>query len=45
MNFKRILMLALASVLCLCVLCTVACDGGEGEGQSTEASTNAPAQN
>jgi hypothetical protein len=42
MNFKRILMLALASVLCLCLLCTVACDQGEGEEQSTEAETNAP---
>ena len=40
MNFKRILMLALASVLCLCLLCTVACD--QGEEQSTEAETNAP---
>jgi maltose-binding protein MalE len=42
MNFKRILMLALASVLCLCLLCTVACDQGEGEEQSTKAETNAP---
>ena len=42
MNFKRILMLALASVLCLCVLCTVGCDEGEAEQQSTEAATNAP---
>ena len=42
MNFKRILMLALASVLCLCLLCTVACDQGEDEVQSTEAETNAP---
>ena len=42
MNFKRILMLALASVLCVCLLCTVACDQGEGEEQSTKAETNAP---
>jgi hypothetical protein len=42
MNFKRILMLALESVLCLCLLCTVACDQGEGEEQSTKAETNAP---
>ena len=42
MNFKRILMLVLASVLCLCVLCTVACEEGEAEQQSTDAVTNAP---
>ena len=44
MNFKRIFMLALASILCLCVLCTVACDNGADENQSTEAATDAPAE-
>lgn len=44
MNFKRILMLVLASVLCICMLCTVACDNGQGEAQSTETSTDAPLQ-
>ena len=44
MNFKRILMLMLASVLCICTLCMAACDGGEGEGQGTESSADAPAQ-
>lgn len=42
MNFKRIMMLALASVLCLCVLCTVACDNGTTEESTTDAATNAP---
>ncbi len=42
MNFKRIFMLALASILCLCVLCTVACDNGADGEQSTDAATNAP---
>ncbi len=37
MNFKSIILFALASVLCLCVLCTAACDQGAGEGQTTEA--------
>ena len=44
MNFKRILMLMLASVLCACVLSCVACDNGQGEEQSTETSTDAPLQ-
>lgn len=42
MNFKRILMLALASVLCLCVLSLVACDNGSGDEQTTAAATDAP---
>ena len=44
MNFKRFLMLALASALVLCVLCTVACQSGEQGEQTTEAATDAPAQ-
>lgn len=42
MNFNKILMLALASVLCLCVLCTAACDNGADEQTTTDATTNAP---
>ncbi len=42
MKFKKFLMLALASALCLALLCTAACDNGEGEGQSTDAATGAP---
>ena len=42
MMFKRIMMLALASVLSLCVLCTVSCDNGTNEETTTDAATNAP---
>lgn len=44
MNFKRIFMIVLACVLCACVLSCVACDNGQGEEQSTDATTNAPAE-
>lgn len=43
MNFKRICMLALAGILSACVLCTVACDGGETAEDTTAAQTEAPA--
>ena len=44
MNFKRIFMIVLACVLCACVLSCVACDNGQGEEQTTDATTNAPAE-
>ena len=37
MKIKTIVLLALASVLCLCAFCTAACDGGAGEEQTTAA--------
>ena len=40
MNFKRIVLLALASILC--ALCLVACDNGTTEEQTTAAVTEAP---